>query len=106
VAAEAAAAGAGQISLIASLLRFLEFDGAGGAPSGVQHPALAVLESVYPTLRGVVQSRHCADAAVAASLCNVYERVVLCAKVRNPSPAPLCLLHPPSVLWYSPSIFL
>lgn len=78
---------AAELKLVASAVRFLEFPGMANPPpgggagaDGGEHPAMAVLSAAWPTLSQFNAAPWRSLPSVVEALCEVYTRVLLCAK--------------------------
>ena len=75
--------------MLAAAVRFLEFsepaiyDGAPAVSGG--HPVLYIMQQAHPVLATVLESpQWCTHAAVVDASCEVYQKTLLCVKVRPP----------------------
>lgn len=76
---EASRAMAAELSLIASVVRFLEFS----PNANVEHPAISVLGAAWPTLEEIARSPAWRATCVASSLSSIYIAALLSAKAKS-----------------------
>ena len=88
VSSESASAATDELLLLAAAVRFLEFSSpafpAGALADGSGHPVLHIMQQAHPVLSALLESPQWrSHANVVEASCEVYQKTLLCVKVRS-----------------------